>query len=80
MKLAGCLLLLSGWTIVLVALVLLPGFAARAAFIAAGFAVEILGLGLIARGQIAEHRESQALRQSITGGQGLSGAGFGGYR
>ncbi len=74
LKLAGCLLLLSGWMIALVALVLLPGLGARAAFIAAGIAVEILGLGLIARGQVTEHKQAQALKQSI------SGTGFGGYR
>jgi hypothetical protein len=74
LKLAGCLLLLSGWMIVLVALVLLPGFAVRAAFIGAGIAVEILGLGMIARGQVTEHKQAQALQQSI------SGTGFGGYR
>lgn len=74
MKLAGCLLLLSGWMIVLVALVLLPGFAARAAFIGAGVAVEIVGLGLIGRGQVTEQKQAQALKQSI------SGIGPGGYR
>ncbi len=74
MKLAGCLLLISGWMIVLAALVLLPGLAARAGFVAAGIAVEIIGLGLIARGQVTEQRRSQALKQSI------SGVGFGGYR
>ncbi len=74
MKLAGCLLLISGWLIVLVALVLLPVFAIRAAFILAGFAVEILGLGLLGRGQVMEQKREQALKQSV------SGTGFGGYR
>ena len=74
MKLAGCLLLLSGWIIVLVALVLLPGFVARTAFIVAGVAVEIFGLGLIARGQVTEQKHAQALKQSISGGE------FGGIR
>lgn len=78
MKFAGCLLLLSGWIIVLATLVLLPGLGARAAFIAAGIAVEILGLGLIARGQVTEERRIQALNQSISGTR--SGGGFGGYR
>ncbi len=80
MKLAGCLLLLSGWMIVLVALVLLPGFAARAAFIASGIAVEILGLALIARGQVNEERQAEALKQSIRGAGMGAGTGFGGYR
>jgi len=83
LKFAGCLLLLSGWMIVLVALVLLPGFAARAAFIAAGLAVEIIGLGLIARGQVNEQRQAQALTQSISGMSGgtrMGGTPFGGYR
>ncbi len=73
------MLLLSGWMIVLVALVLLPGFAARAAFIAAGFAVEVVGLGLIARAQVTEQKQAQAVKQSI-GSPRLDGAGFGGYR
>ncbi len=90
MKLAGCLLLFSGWIIVLAALVLLPGLGLRAAFIAAGLAVEILGLGLIARGQVDMERKAQALAQSMLGpGAGLGrsrpggfrpGAGFGGPR
>ena len=74
LKLAGCLLLISGWLIALVALVMLPDFALRAAFVISGLAVEIIGLGLIARGQVTEQRQEQALKQSI------SGTGFGGYR
>jgi len=74
LKLAGCLLLISGWLIVLAALAMLPEFATRAAFAVAGVAVEIIGLGLIARGQVTEQRREQALKQSI------SGTGFGGYR
>ena len=73
------MLLLSGWMIVLVALMLLPGFAARAAFIAAGLGVEILGLGLIARGQVTEQKQAQALKQSI-GSLRAVGTGLGGYR
>ncbi len=77
MKLAGCLLLISGWLIVLAALVMLPEFAMRAAFVIAGIAVEIIGLGLIARGQVNEQRQEQALKQSVSG---MGGTGFGGYR
>lgn len=79
MKLAGCLLLLSGWTIVLVALALLPAFVMRAAFVGAGIAVEVLGLGLIARGQVAVQKHAHALQQSM-GSSRLGGAEFGGYR
>jgi len=74
LKLAGCLLLISGWLIALAALGMLPEFAMRAAFVVSGLAVEIIGLGLIARGQVNEQKQEQALKQSI------SGTGFGGYR
>lgn len=47
MKLGGCLLLLSGWLIVLSALVMLAAFGQRLAFILAGLAVEALGLSLL---------------------------------
>jgi hypothetical protein len=45
MKLAGMLLLLAGWGIVVSALVLFPRPAARALFVVAGLGVQ--GLGLI---------------------------------
>jgi hypothetical protein len=51
MKLGGFLLLLSGWAIVVAALLLLHG-GALAAFIVAGLAVEILGLALFAQSHI----------------------------
>ncbi len=44
----GLLLLVLGWLLVPAALVLLPGLAGRYAFVLAGFAVELLGLGLFA--------------------------------
>lgn len=47
MKLAGILLLLSGWGIVLSALALLRSTAALAAFVLAGTAVELIGLFLM---------------------------------
>jgi hypothetical protein len=47
LKLIGCLLLLSGWLIVLAALVMLSAFAQRAAFITAGIGIEVLGLALL---------------------------------
>ena len=46
MKLAGFLLLLSGWAVVIAAIALL-GNGTRAAFILAGTAVEALGIGLV---------------------------------
>ena len=51
MKLAGFLLLLSGWGIVVSTLPLLPSLGARAAFVLAGVAVELIGLTLVARSQ-----------------------------
>jgi len=49
MKLAGFLLLVAGWGLVLTALAILPSPAARTGFVLAGVAVEILGLVLAAR-------------------------------
>jgi hypothetical protein len=43
----GCVLLVSGWAIVIAALLLLEGLGERFAFIGAGFSVEILGLALL---------------------------------
>jgi len=53
MRLAGLLLLVSGWAIVLAAFLLLGANAARAGFVAAGVAIEILGLGLVARTHVS---------------------------
>lgn len=49
MKLLGFFLMLAGWCIVLAALVLLAGDAARGAFTAAGMGVEVIGLVLVIR-------------------------------
>ena len=46
MKLAGFLLLLSGWVVVIAAVVLLSS-GARAVFALAGTSVEALGMGLV---------------------------------
>ena len=46
MKLAGFLLLLSGWIVVIAATILL-GNAARAGFVVAGLGVEALGIALV---------------------------------
>jgi hypothetical protein len=50
----GCLLMVSGWAIVLAALVLLHGLGQRYGFVAAGLAVEVLGLVLLAQCYRAE--------------------------
>jgi hypothetical protein len=47
MKLAGLLLLVAGWGIVISAVALLPGPMARAGFVLAGVVVELLGLNLM---------------------------------
>jgi hypothetical protein len=49
MRLAGFLLLPAGWALVLTALAILRSPGSRAAFVLAGFGVEILGLVLAAR-------------------------------
>ncbi len=52
MKMAGFLLLVSGWALVLAAIVLLSAAGSRMAFLFAGIAVEILGLVLAARAHL----------------------------
>jgi len=47
MKLAGLLLLVAGWGIVISAVALLPSPMARAGFVLAGMVVELLGLNLM---------------------------------
>ncbi|MGH9494193.1 MAG: hypothetical protein ACRD3B_04285 [Candidatus Sulfotelmatobacter sp.] len=47
MKLAGLLLLVAGWAIVISAIVLLASPMGRGAFALAGLAVELLGLALM---------------------------------
>jgi hypothetical protein len=55
MKLAGFLLLLSGWIIVIATLPLLPSSPMRAAFVLAGIGVELIGLSLV----VHSHRVSK---------------------
>ena len=57
MKLLGFMLLLAGWAIVLAAVALLSAEALRAAFVLAGAGVEVLGLALVARAQLAAQGE-----------------------
>jgi hypothetical protein len=59
MKFTGFLLLLTGWVLVLAAIVLLPRQGARAAFMLAGIGVELLGLVLVTRTSMQEHEEAQ---------------------
>ena len=47
MKLAGLLLLVAGWGIVIAAVALLPSMMGRAGFVLAGIVVELLGLTLM---------------------------------
>ena len=61
----GFVLLISGWALVLAALVLLGGTAQRLAFILAGIAVELLGMHLLGSTYKALHsapRQSGAQR------------------
>jgi len=53
MKLAGFLLLLAGWAIVLTAVAILPpGSVPAAAFLLSGLSVEALGMGLVVRAHL----------------------------
>ena len=52
MKLAGFLLLLAGWAIVIFAVALLASAAQRAGFVLAGIGVEALGLVLAVRSHL----------------------------
>ena len=56
MRLVGCILLLSGFALVLAALVLLTPLSQRSAFAVAGFAVELLGLGLLTQGYKSQQK------------------------
>jgi hypothetical protein len=59
MKLAGLGLLLSGWILVVLALVLLPSPGERAAFVVAALALEGLGMGLAMRAHRGSAGEGQ---------------------
>jgi hypothetical protein len=56
MKIAAFLLLLAGWALVLSALSLLPRALPRNAFVAAGLAVEALGLVLAVRAHLTPRK------------------------
>ena len=59
MKLAGFLLLLAGWIIVVAAVVLLIPESARAIFVLAGVGVEIMGLTMVIRANPLAGREKE---------------------
>lgn len=59
MKLAGFLLLVAGWAIVVSALALLPSSGPRTAFALAGMAVELLGLALAVRSHLVLEAEGE---------------------
>jgi hypothetical protein len=52
MKLAGFLLLLAGWGIVLSAVALLASALSRSCFVLAGMGVEVMGLILVVRAHL----------------------------
>ena len=56
MKLAGFLLLLSGWGLVLAAVALLRSALPQAGFVLAGLGVLALGLVLVIRSHLVPHR------------------------
>ena len=62
MKIAGFLLLIAGWMLVLSAVILLGAAGARNAFVMAGLAVELLGLVLAGRA----HTSGQGERRDRT--------------
>ena len=53
MKVAGFLLMLAGWFLVLAALDMLRSFPSLAMFVLAGFVIEVLGLCLVLRANLA---------------------------
>jgi hypothetical protein len=59
MKLAGLLLLLAGWAIVVGAVALLPSAGGRVGFVLAGMVVELLGLALTVRAHLVLQMEGE---------------------
>jgi hypothetical protein len=59
LKLFACVLLLSGFFLVLASLALLTSIEQRSAFVVAGFAVEVLGLSLLTQAYRAMRREQR---------------------
>jgi hypothetical protein len=59
MKIAGLLLLVAGWAIVVAAVALLPGPGARVGFVLAGLVVELFGLALAVRSHLVLPAEGE---------------------
>jgi len=59
MKIAGFLLLIAGWAIVVAAVALLPSSGARFGFVFAGVAVELFGLTLAVRAHLVLPAEGE---------------------
>ena len=59
MELAGLFLLVAGWGIAVFAIGLLPANGARAGFVLAGLATEVLGLVLLVRSHVVLEAEKE---------------------
>jgi len=59
LRLVGCLLLPSGFFLVLAALVLFPAQGPRFGFVVAGLGVEVLGVGLLTRAYTLMQKKEQ---------------------
>jgi len=59
MKLAGLMLLVSGWIIVVAAIALLQTVTAQGGFLVAGMAVELLGLIVVFRAHLIRRRGAE---------------------
>jgi hypothetical protein len=59
MKIVGFLLLLTGWLLVLAAIVLLASPGSRAGFVLAGMTVEALGLTIVIRSHLILREEKR---------------------
>jgi hypothetical protein len=59
MKLAGFLLLVAGWAIVVAAVALLPSALTRVGFVLAGLATELLGFALAVRSHLVLPAEGE---------------------
>lgn len=59
MKVAGFLMLLAGWFLILAAMVMFPAAPARSVFVAVGIGVEGLGLGFAFRSHLIAREDKQ---------------------
>lgn len=58
MRLAACLLLVSGFVVAVAALILLPALGLRFAFVASGLALECVGIWLLTQAHRALHKDA----------------------